>query len=680
MDKFPGKCDSLLLKRFLGIFRESKGQYYVIDVPTRSLLLQTGFFYQAFTKSDVSSEDDPEPISDVEAPRSNVSQQLEYILKHEAVDTLNIFEVEIGYSAAHKLSEALGDNCNIRTFFLKNRNIYSLIDFGFLKTNTNLLVVHLAKFRLTEFGCVSLINGLTLNKSIVELHLESIPTPIDESTFWSIFKCVTDANVIRKLSLIAIKDSPSLDVPGDALNSFKQNTSLNYLNLSANKLRLYVFQNFISSAGFIKHFDFSMNSFGSDDADFAPMVDSFAALHSLTSLDISWTMFSFFSERLFKSICDAIAVNKSISSLNLGVIRMKVQSFTYFFSEVIQSLEDNSTLTSLKLDSLSLEYDDVEEDEFDRGIEVINKGIRKILICLKKRANNIISIDCLSRISSDISPPGSTALRVGFPTICNYLGKSAQSIVHLSLSNCGLTSILKGLGFYEVQYCILSPDDKLLKFPDENILDESDLVESDPSIYYAYDIDPSLEVSSFVSTVGDISSDEDLNSAGRNTFIFPNDYSLPVQLDKRDVTRLLSQIRSLQSLNLEGNALEYIDYNLFLLPHLVDLFLRWNRGLRQPPMQYYRFAEEMVCQMDILKRWAIRKLSLQRRSHYRRTYSRPCLREPLSHVGRESEFDSDGDASVSPVIVLKFEPSLFFTISEMMLIDASKGNRQWMKI
>jgi hypothetical protein len=235
------------------------------------------------------------------------------------------------------------------------------------------------------------------------------------------------------------------------------------------------------------------------------------------------------------------------------------------------------------------------------------------------------------------------------PTISTYLWTGmAQTLVHLSLEFCGLKSKCQkaphdanGLSF-----CILRRSDKLLNH--ESILDESDLDERLPSIYYAFSIVGTTEECSSFRLVP--RRETKFGNRGRDSrFIFPNDYRLPIPRDQNDVTTLLSKFRSLRTLNLERNELMIIDYSLFLLPHLEDLSLQYNDYLMQPPIADYNLLEGTQCKMTTLRQWALRKLSLQRRSHFREEYSTLSpSRPPASLREPESKSASDSMASKDP--------------------------------
>jgi hypothetical protein len=224
----------------------------------------------------------------------------------------------------------------------------------------------------------------------------------------------------------------------------------------------------------------------------------------------------------------------------------------------------------------------------------------------------------------------------------------AQILVHLSLEFCGLKSNYQEIhpDANSVTFCILRRSDKLLN--PESILDESDLDERLPSIYYASWIVGTTDECSSVCLVPISGANFD-NSDRDSRFIFPNDYRLPILLDKNDVTTLLSKFRSIRTLNLERNDLTIIDYSLFLLPHLEDLSLQYNDYLMQPPIEDYNLLEGTQCKMTTLRQWALRKLSLQRRSHFREEYSTLSLsRPPTSLREPESKSASDSMASEDP--------------------------------
>jgi hypothetical protein len=246
----------------------------------------------------------------------------------------------------------------------------------------------------------------------------------------------------------------------------------------------------------------------------------------------------------------------------------------------------------------------------------------------------------------------------------------AQTLVHLSLEFCGLKSNYQEIhpDANSVTFCILRRSDKLLN--PESILDESDLDERLPSIYYASWIVGTTDECSSVCLVPISGANFD-NSDRDSRFIFPNDYRLPILLDKNDVTTLLSKFRSIRTLNLERNDLTIIDYSLFLLPHLEDLSLQYNDYLMQPALDDYKPLEGTQCKMNTLRQWALRKLSLQRRSHYREEYYLSISRPPASLKEPESKSASDSLASEDPS---RQPASLPFSESEFRLsaIDESE--------
>jgi hypothetical protein len=116
------------------------------------------------------------------------------------------------------------------------------------------------------------------------------------------------------------------------------------------------------------------------------MIEGFAALNSLTSLNLDSTIQT---TRLFLFLCDAIRVNNSISSLsvaNLGIAEDKV---TYLLNYFTESLRCNATITSLSLEGLRCETIVMEGVYDEYRLERL-RGIADIVKCLKNSAHNLL--------------------------------------------------------------------------------------------------------------------------------------------------------------------------------------------------------------------------------------------------------------------------------------------------
>ena len=624
--------------RILDITRDSRaseGDSYIIDFPCRSLRLQTGFF-----------------------SLSTNASRLQQLLNNNSVSSLYLYDVKIELSASTALSQAIAANVNLRTLFSINRHEVPVFEFAFLATNSNLLVVHVHQFNLNELGSENIISGLRVNRTIVELHLEC-GKGIDELAFWSIFKSIMDNNVVRKLGLVRLLFDLCLDIPEDALASLKANTSLIYLNLSRNSLGLDAFYKIIFLARFIKELVFSRNRLDCwcGQVNFDAMIEGFAALNSLTSLNLDCNIQS---TRLFLFLCDAIRVNNSISSLSVANLCIAEDKVTFLLNYLTESLKLNATITSLSLEGLRCETIVMEGVYDEYRLERL-RGIADIVKCLKNRAHNLLIKENFNMI---IASKVAYSYMLEVPTISTYLWtEMAQTLVHLSLEFCGLKSKCQkdpydanGLSF-----CILRRSDKLLSH--ESILDDSDLDERLPSIYYASRIVGTTEECSSVCLVPIPGANFD-NSDRDSRFIFPNDYRLPHLLDENDITTLLSKFRSLKTLNLARNGLMIIDYSLFLLPHLEDLSLQYNNYLCQPALDDYKPLEGTQFMLNTLRQWALRKLILQRRSHFREEYSLSVSRPPASLREAESKSASDSLALEDPS---RQPASLPFSESEFRL-------------